>query len=35
MTAPKQLPDSYAAAWDEWDAADAAVWESTAGDGLR
>jgi Arc/MetJ-type ribon-helix-helix transcriptional regulator len=28
--------DSYAAAWDEWDATDdAALWESTTRDGLR
>lgn len=29
----RQHTDSYAEAWDEWDA-DAAVWESTVADGL-
>jgi Arc/MetJ-type ribon-helix-helix transcriptional regulator len=30
-----ELEDSYAAAWDEWEASgDAAAWESTAADGL-
>lgn len=29
------LEDSYAAAWDEWEASgDAAAWDSTAADGL-
>lgn len=27
--------DSYAEAWDEWDAVDATVWETAAGDGIR
>ena len=28
--------DSYAAAWDEWDASDdGALWNSATGDGLR
>lgn len=31
----RQYIDSYAAAWDEWDAADEQhVWESATGDGL-
>ena len=30
-----ELEDSYAAAWDEWEASgDAADWDSTAADGL-
>ena len=30
-----ELEDSYAAAWDEWEASgDAAAWESTTADGL-
>jgi len=30
-----ELEDSYAAAWDEWEASgDAAAWDSTAADGL-
>lgn len=30
-----ELEDSYAAAWDEWEASgDAAAWESTSADGL-
>jgi hypothetical protein len=30
-----ELEDSYAAAWDAWEASgDAAAWESTAADGL-
>lgn len=27
--------DSYAAAWDEWDAAGDEIWDSASGDGLR
>jgi putative addiction module CopG family antidote len=27
--------DSYAAAWDEWDADGGAVWEAVAADGVR
>jgi Arc/MetJ-type ribon-helix-helix transcriptional regulator len=29
------LGDDYAAAWDEWSAADAELWETTAADGLE
>ena len=29
-----ELGDDYAAAWDEWAATDADLWESTTGDGL-
>ncbi len=28
------LGDDYAAAWDEWAASDADLWEATAADGL-
>ncbi len=31
-----ELAGTYEAAWDEWEAeGDAAVWESTTGDGVR
>ncbi|MGH3627079.1 MAG: ribbon-helix-helix protein, CopG family [Sciscionella sp.] len=31
-----RLDEDYAAAWDEWDASgERAMWEATAGDGLR
>ncbi|HEY4019237.1 MAG TPA: antitoxin [Pseudonocardiaceae bacterium] len=29
-----QLADAYAAAWDEWAADDAQLWDTTVGDGL-
>ena len=29
-----ELGESYAAAWEEWEATDAADWESTLADGL-
>lgn len=36
LLATDHLEDDYAEAWDEWEASgDAAVWESTAADGLR
>lgn len=28
------LGEDYAAAWDEWSASDAGLWEATAADGL-
>lgn len=31
----RQHVDSYAAAWDEWDETDAAVWEAVVSDGVR
>jgi putative addiction module CopG family antidote len=30
----RQYVDSYAAAWDEWDADDGAMWDTTLADGL-
>ena len=27
--------DSYARAWDEWDAGDGAAWDALVGDGIR
>lgn len=30
----RQHVDSYAAAWDEWDETDAAVWEAAVSDGV-
>lgn len=29
-----ELGEDYAAAWDEWDGAEAGAWESTAADGV-
>jgi Arc/MetJ-type ribon-helix-helix transcriptional regulator len=29
-----ELGDDYAAAWDEWESSEAAVWDSTVADGL-